>query len=298
VETAAPRRWSPITRSTGGRARRWPLALVALVGVTFVAAVSTASVAGAATGTVDVGTNANFGSVLTNAQGFALYTFPNDANGMSNCTGACASVWPALTVPAGTTPTAGSGVTGTVAAVLQTNGTYQVTYNGSPLYTFVGDTAAGQVTGNGVGGFSVVKVSAPATPPTTAPPATSPPTTAPPATSPPTTAPPATSAPTSATTAPTHAPATASAGSAAPPAAAASGGPSPSSSASTGATAPAPTTLAATGLGTGLQWMAVVGVVLIVMSIALSVLAVEDKTHRGRRSVRQVSRASWWLLGR
>jgi predicted lipoprotein with Yx(FWY)xxD motif len=292
VETAAPRHSWPGTRSKGGHARRWALALVALAGITFVAAVSSASVAGAAAGTVDVGTNANFGTVLTNAQGFALYTFPNDANGMSNCTGACASVWPALTVPAGTTPTAGSGVTGTVAAVLQANGTYQVTYNGSPLYTFVGDTAAGQVTGNGVGGFSVVKVSAPPTPPTTAPPAPSAPTTAPPATSAPTTGAP------SATTAPTHAPATASAGSAAPPAAAASGGASPSSSASTGATASAPTTLAATGFGTGLQWMVVVGVVLIVMSIALSLLAVEDKTRRGRRTMRQASRASGWLLGR
>ena len=78
------------------------------------------------------------------AEGFALYTFPSDHNGMSTCTGACVSVWPALTVPAGTTPTAGTGVTGTVASVLQANGTYQVTYNGSPLYTFVGRHAAGR----------------------------------------------------------------------------------------------------------------------------------------------------------
>src|SRR5579864_7073843 len=166
LDTAPPTAPSLHTRFPGGAARRLFVAVVALAAVTFAAALSSASVASGATATVGVGTTSNFGPVLTNAAGFALYTFPQDVNGMSKCTGACASVWPALTVPAGTTPTAGSGVTGTVAAVLQANGTYQVTYNGSPLYTFVGDTAAGQVTGNGVGGFAIVKVAA-APPPTT-----------------------------------------------------------------------------------------------------------------------------------
>ena len=43
--------------------------------------------------------------------------------------------------------------------VLQSNSTYQVTYNGAPLYTFVGDTTPGQVSGNNIGGFTVVQVS-------------------------------------------------------------------------------------------------------------------------------------------
>jgi len=91
----------------------------------------------------------------------ALYTYGPDQghNGMSTCTGGCLQAWPALTVPAGAVPTGGTGVTGTLAAVKQANGTYQVTYNGSPLYTFVQDSAPGQVTGNGVAGFSVVKSS-------------------------------------------------------------------------------------------------------------------------------------------
>ena len=33
-----------------------------------------------------------------------------------------------------------------------------MTYNGSPLYTFVGDSSPGQATGNGVGGFKVEQV--------------------------------------------------------------------------------------------------------------------------------------------
>jgi predicted lipoprotein with Yx(FWY)xxD motif len=293
LETAAPTGRSPHARFTGGAARRLLVAVVALAGITFVAALSSASVAGAATATVGVGTTANFGPVLTNTAGFALYTYPPDVNGMSKCTGACASVWPALTVPAGTTPTAGSGVTGTVAAVLQANGTYQVTYNGSPLYTFVGDTSPGQATGNGVGGFAVVKVAAAPPPATTAPPATPAPTTA--ATSPSTPAPTspgpttASTGSTAATPAPASGPATAAASGASPSAA---------SSAPTASAAAAPTTLAATGFGTGLQWLVVVGVTLIALSIALALFVTDDRTRVGRRTAHQASRASGWLLGR
>jgi predicted lipoprotein with Yx(FWY)xxD motif len=38
-------------------------------------------------------------------------------------------------------------------------GKLMVTYNGHPLYTYVGDTAAGQTNGEGTGGFYVVKAS-------------------------------------------------------------------------------------------------------------------------------------------
>ena len=140
-----------------------------MVAVIIVATAS--STAFAAGPTVGVATSSNFGTVLVDAQGFALYTFPQDHNGISACTGPCVPVWPALTVPAGATPTAGTGVPGTVAAVLQGNSTYQVTYNGAPLYTFVGDTKPGQVTGQNIGGFTVVAALGhrPTTPTTAAP---------------------------------------------------------------------------------------------------------------------------------
>jgi predicted lipoprotein with Yx(FWY)xxD motif len=93
-----------------------------------------------------------YGNILTDSSGMPLYTL----NG--SCTGSCASAWPALTVPAGAVPSGGAGVTGTLKAAKQADGTYQVTYNGSPLYTFVQDSP-GQVTGQGVAGFTVVKVS-------------------------------------------------------------------------------------------------------------------------------------------
>jgi predicted lipoprotein with Yx(FWY)xxD motif len=85
----------------------------------------------------------------------ALYTL----NPGQTCTGTCAQAWPPLTVATGTTPTAGPGVTGTL-ATQQTNGALVVTYNGAALYTFTSDSSPGQVTGNGVAGFSVAKVSA------------------------------------------------------------------------------------------------------------------------------------------
>ena len=131
-------------------------------------AVASAGVAGAGTPTVQVATDASFGTILTTDSGMALYTLDTDHNGQSTCHGACAAAWPPLTVAAGTVPTGGPGVTGTVGAAKQANGTFQVTYNGSPVYTFVGDTAPGQVTGNGVSGFFVVVIQPVTTTTTTA----------------------------------------------------------------------------------------------------------------------------------
>lgn len=80
-----------------------------------------------------------------------VYTFSNDKanSGTSACTGGCLTKWPALTVSAGTKPTAGSGVTGMLGTFTRTdNGTLQVTYNGLPLYFYSGDKAPGDTNGN------------------------------------------------------------------------------------------------------------------------------------------------------
>jgi predicted lipoprotein with Yx(FWY)xxD motif len=44
----------------------------------------------------------------------------------------------------------GPGVTGTLATIKRSDGTTQVTDNGHPLYTYVGDIAPGQAFGNGL----------------------------------------------------------------------------------------------------------------------------------------------------
>jgi predicted lipoprotein with Yx(FWY)xxD motif len=84
--------------------------------------------------------------VLTNAKGFTLYWFAPDTSTKSNCNGSCAAIWPPVTGPA----TAGPGVTGKLATIKRSNGSTQATYDGHPLYTYVGDTAPGQAHGNGL----------------------------------------------------------------------------------------------------------------------------------------------------
>ena len=111
--------------------------------------------AASGTDTVKTASTSNFGTILVNSAGMALYTL---APGTS-CTGACAQAWPTVTVPAGTTPKAGPGVTGTLGTTTP-NGADAVTYDGKALYTFLSDSSPGQVTGNGVAGFSVAKLSA------------------------------------------------------------------------------------------------------------------------------------------
>jgi predicted lipoprotein with Yx(FWY)xxD motif len=137
-------------------------------------------------------------AVLTNSAGFTLYWFSSDTSTTSKCTGSCATFWPAVTGPV----TAGPGVTGTLGTITRPDGTVQATYDGHPLYTYVGDTAPGQAKGNGLKDPDGVwhemtvsgKVVAPASTTHTAAPASSPaaaPATSPAAAPPTHTAPPA-----------------------------------------------------------------------------------------------------------
>ena len=83
-------------------------------------------------------------TVLTNARGFTLYSFAPDTPASSKCYGSCAAYWPPVT---GTTA-AGHGLPGQVTTITRTGGAHQLTYNGHPLYTYIGDTAPGQAHGN------------------------------------------------------------------------------------------------------------------------------------------------------
>jgi len=99
--------------------------------------------------------SSSLGQYLAEPNGRALYTYGGDNAGMSNCNGSCILTWPAYQDKGQTTdlPT-GFGV------IKRTdNGETQYTYNGMPLYTFIGDVA-GRVTGNGVSNFSLAKPSA------------------------------------------------------------------------------------------------------------------------------------------
>lgn len=88
-------------------------------------------------------------TVLANSQGLTLYYFTADTPTRSNCTGACAKTWLPLI---GKAPTKDPAILfGTVGAVHTVHGT-QVAFNGHLLYTFTGDKAPGQATGNGRAG--------------------------------------------------------------------------------------------------------------------------------------------------
>ena len=110
-----------------------------------VAAVSTPKTQPVATGP-DVLKSRDVGgvSLLTNARGLTLYWFAPDTSAKSVCYGSCAAYWPPVTG----TPSAGPGVTGTLGTITRTGGATQATYDGHPLYTYIGDNAPGQASGN------------------------------------------------------------------------------------------------------------------------------------------------------
>jgi predicted lipoprotein with Yx(FWY)xxD motif len=83
-------------------------------------------------------------AVLTNAKGFTLYWFAPDTATTSKCTGSCAAYWP----PVFGTPRAGPGLTGRLGIISRPGGGVQATYDGHPLYSYIGDNSPGQANGN------------------------------------------------------------------------------------------------------------------------------------------------------
>jgi predicted lipoprotein with Yx(FWY)xxD motif len=83
-------------------------------------------------------------TVLTNAAGRTLYSFAPDSSTKSVCNASCAAYWPPVSGPL----QAGTGVTGTLGTITRADGSTQETYNGHPLYTYIGDSGPGQDHGN------------------------------------------------------------------------------------------------------------------------------------------------------
>ena len=137
-----PARISPaITRAAATAAAVLTIVALVLLGVA-VAGASPPAPAATGTGleTATIGGTA----VLTNASGFTLYWFAPDTPAASKCYGSCAAYWPPVTGTAVASP----GLPGTVGTITRTGGFRQLTYNGHPLYTYIGDTAPGQAKGN------------------------------------------------------------------------------------------------------------------------------------------------------
>ena len=109
---------------------------------------TTAAPAGAA---IDARATA-LGRTLVDARGRTVYLFEADKPNVSNCSGACLSIWPPLT--SGAKPQAKGGVLAAkIGTISSTGGKQQVTYGGHPLYYYVGDQKPGDTKGQGLNQF-------------------------------------------------------------------------------------------------------------------------------------------------
>jgi predicted lipoprotein with Yx(FWY)xxD motif len=101
--------------------------------------------------------SSSLGTILVDSQGMTLYHLSGEQNGRFICTSsACLSVWHPVIASSGDAPS-GEGVS--LGTVKRPEGTVQVTYKGTPLYTFTGDQQSGETKGQGikdVGTWSVI----------------------------------------------------------------------------------------------------------------------------------------------
>ncbi|MBK5341258.1 hypothetical protein JFU48_07630 [Pseudomonas sp. TH49] len=81
--------------------------------------------------------------MFTDHKGMTLYTFAKDSAGKSMCNDKCAANWPPLMA------TSGDKSMGDWTVIKRDDGKMQWAYEGKPLYTFVMDKKAGDMTGEG-----------------------------------------------------------------------------------------------------------------------------------------------------
>jgi len=127
--------------------------LALLAAVVAGAAAAAGAIAATAPSTVTTAPNGTLSAtVLVNKGGFTLYHMTAEKPGKIACTGACATLWPPLLVPAGAKPLAGKGVNPhKLGTIRRPDGRLQLTYAGLPLYRYSLDRKAGQANGQGVG---------------------------------------------------------------------------------------------------------------------------------------------------
>ena len=107
-------------------------------------------------GPEEVGTaKGSAGTYLIADEGRAVYLWVADTSGKSNCSGACAKVWPPVETKG--MPKAEDGVNASdLGTIRRSDGIQQVTYNGHPLYYFIADKSKGDTKGQGNNGFGAL----------------------------------------------------------------------------------------------------------------------------------------------
>ena len=99
---------------------------------------------------INIATDPKLGEILVGDKGMTLYIFTKDGPDQSNCGSDCLSSWPPLLSQA--SPKLGEGVDASlIGSTALPDGSKIVTYNKMPLYYFVGDTKAGDVSGQDAG---------------------------------------------------------------------------------------------------------------------------------------------------
>jgi predicted lipoprotein with Yx(FWY)xxD motif len=126
----------------------------ALVVAAAIAAVALAS--GSQAAAVGSATSSKLGeSVLVSPQGRTLYALNPETSRHLLCKSAqCLHAWPPLTVKShAVKPKAVAGVQGALGLLHRSNGTWQVTLRGMPLYRFSGDHGKAEANGDGLQSF-------------------------------------------------------------------------------------------------------------------------------------------------
>jgi predicted lipoprotein with Yx(FWY)xxD motif len=103
------------------------------------------------TGTVIKSAKSEFGNMLFDGTGQAIYLFDKEQTTKPECYGACAEAWPPVLTKG--SPTAASGTKqDLLGTTKRTDGTTQVTYGGHPLY-FYAHEAKNEVKCHNIRGF-------------------------------------------------------------------------------------------------------------------------------------------------
>jgi predicted lipoprotein with Yx(FWY)xxD motif len=108
---------------------------------------------GVAAGTsIGVGST-RLGTVLVDGSGRTVYLFAADSGTKSSCnSAACVQYWPPVITNGA--PQAGAGANASLlGTTTRLDGKTEVTYAGHPLYYFISDKKAGDVSGQGINGF-------------------------------------------------------------------------------------------------------------------------------------------------
>jgi predicted lipoprotein with Yx(FWY)xxD motif len=103
--------------------------------------------------------SSSLGTILVDSQGMTLYHLSGEQPGKFICTGSCLGIWHPLIASSNSTP---SGEVGSLGTVKRPEGTVQITYKGTPLYTLAQDKKPGETNGQGikdVGTWSVITTS-------------------------------------------------------------------------------------------------------------------------------------------